>query len=125
MTALSEWSNLRCETLVPAGSMGEPRRVDGMINQDPRAWERLIDTPEAEGAGDTQIPLPQDLKLTRSKLAALRDAVLLAPEAFDNLTLNNFESTIPRRTPWDQGWEAIPPWWVHSQRGCQIAEVIG
>lgn len=152
---LAEWATLRCQTLLPAKGMNDARRTDAMLSSDPRAWEQLVDklsseqqTPAAaattrtgrETSGTkggpftigetlryTAVPTTKDIDRVRSKLIALRDAVLLptvhpsmedAASVFDNFEAKNYS----RSDRWD-GWQMLPLWSVYSLTGCPLEEV--
>ena len=121
-TALSEWSDLRCETLMSDSAMGEQRAAEAVLWPDPRAWEQLLGTLAGDGngeAGTAYFPFPEKLRLTRLKLAALRDAVLPFPSSLGETNLATFGSRKTRRVP----WEISSAWSIHSQEGCHLEEV--
>lgn len=123
VTALSEWSNLRCRTLVSAEGEARDRCVEAIVDQDRRAWEKLISRPTRDTGEKTKIMFPEELESIRSKLVALRDAVLLQSPNFKEIELDGLESMRRSGHPWDRDWDVIPPWLVHSQRNCPIEEV--
>ena len=104
--------------------MGEQRKAEAVLRPDTRAWEQLLGTLAVGGSGEAgtqDIPFPEKLRLTRLKLAALRDAVLLLPLALDEISLDTLESRQSKR----DRWEMSPAWLIHTQEGCHIEEVRG
>lgn len=106
----AEWVDLRCQTLLRAGASAESARLGALVSQSPRAWEKLVESSALEV-----------LEGTRSKLVALRDAVLFGPPALNGI---DFEAMESGHTSWGGSAAAMPLWWAHSQSGCSIAEVI-
>lgn len=120
-TVLSEWSNLRCETLMSDTGIRERWRAEDILLPGLRAWEHLLETPRIDGTLGADLPAPENLRVAQLKLAALRDALVLVPSAFDETSLGSFGSTES-----GQGrWELSPAWLIHSQEGCDSEEVRG
>ena len=122
-TALAAWADLRRRTLLPAAGTAEVRRVEAIIDPRPRAWEGLAGSLAEGDALESNNSSSERLEVIRSKLVALRDAVLLRPRALDGIDFDTLESMESGRIRWSGNPDAIPPWRVHSQRGCPIAEV--
>lgn len=127
--------------------MEEPRRISAIVDEDPRAWEEMTILRSTEHDGEESVgtqarsddaidsfrnvgeaPLPEELGTVQTKMAVLRDAILLtSSEAgenhipFDDRVQSPSESL--RRYRWEQGWDMIPHWYLHSPTGCAIAEV--
>lgn len=124
-TALSEWSGLRCETLMSDAGMGEQQTVEAILHPDLRAWEQLLNARTVDQGGtaavDADLPFPAKLRLAQLKLAALRDALLLVPSVLGETSPDSLESRQRGRAR----WEVSPAWLVHSQEGCHVEEVRG
>lgn len=109
----TEWVDLRCQTLLRAGASPESARLEALVSQSPHAWEKLVESSAME-----------DLEGIRSKLVALRDAVLFGPPALNGIDFEALEAMESGHTSWGGSADAMPLWWAHSQSGCSIEEVI-
>lgn len=121
IAALSGWSDLRCETFLSGAGTGNHQKAEALLHPGRRAWEHLPDALAADGtAGDAdRLSSRENLRVARSKLAAVRDAILLAPSALERTSLGDLDSRQPGRDGWDLG----PAWLIHSQEGCHVEEV--
>lgn len=139
--------------------MNDARRTDAILSPDPTAWEQLVEKlpPEQQisaaaaartGRGNpgekigpfmiggtllhTAVPTVEDVDSVRSKLVALRDAVLVVPTGHyssttaqeDNnpLIFDILAKDTGRSDRWD-GWRLLPRWSVYSLTECPLAEV--
>ncbi|CAM9356811.1 unnamed protein product [Ectocarpus sp. 13 AM-2016] len=145
LEALAEYSDLRCRTLFPARGMEDGRRVDAILDPEPRAWEALLDSspllepiPAVAAPGPlgrategdssdasiyTSVAKAADVDSARLKLVLLRDA-LQAPSPLEpnyDMALREEAKERSLSDRWG-GWKTHPLWWIHSIMGCPLAE---
>lgn len=126
--------------------MDDERRVDAILDPEPRAWEALLDsspllepipavaTPGSLGRateGDssnapiyTSVAKAEDVSRARQKLVLLGDA-LQAPSPLEpnyDMALREEAKERSLSDRWG-GWKTHPLWWIHSIMGCPLAEV--